>query len=113
MDGGLFGAGSGAVDAHILAHQLGVDVVADPFVGVHQPTGALVADLAVVDEVLRDGLLPDLGLLLGQPFVQGLAVVAVAGQVRRTLRGRVVCATVGGEARYEGGLRGATPVGSR
>jgi len=31
----------------------------------------------------------------------------------RTLRGRVVYAVVGGEARYEGGLRGATPVGSR
>ena len=31
----------------------------------------------------------------------------------RTLRGRVVYATVGGQARYEGGLRGATPVGSR
>jgi dihydroorotase len=31
----------------------------------------------------------------------------------RALRGRVVYAVVGGEARYEGGLRGATPVGSR
>ncbi|MEO8633395.1 MAG: dihydroorotase [Chloroflexota bacterium] len=31
----------------------------------------------------------------------------------RTLRGRVVYAAVGGEARYEGGLRGATTVGSR
>lgn len=31
----------------------------------------------------------------------------------RTLRGRVVYAVVGGEVRYEGGLRGATPVGSR
>jgi len=31
----------------------------------------------------------------------------------RTLRGRVVYAVVGGEARYEGGLRGSTPVGSR
>jgi len=31
----------------------------------------------------------------------------------RNLRGRVVYAAVGGEARYEGGLRGATPVGSR
>ena len=31
----------------------------------------------------------------------------------RNLRGRVVYAVVGGEARYEGGLRGATPVGSR
>jgi dihydroorotase len=31
----------------------------------------------------------------------------------RTLRGRVVYAVVGGEARYEGGLRGATPVGTR
>jgi dihydroorotase len=31
----------------------------------------------------------------------------------RTLRGQVVYAVVGGEARYEGGLRGATPVGSR
>jgi len=31
----------------------------------------------------------------------------------RKLRGRVVCAVVGGEVRYEGGLRGATPVGSR
>ena len=31
----------------------------------------------------------------------------------RTLRGRVVYAVVGAEARYEGGLRGATPVGSR
>ena len=31
----------------------------------------------------------------------------------RKLRGRVVYAVVGGEARYEGGLRGATPVGSR
>ena len=31
----------------------------------------------------------------------------------RTLRGRVVYAVVGGEARYEGGLRGATTVGSR
>lgn len=31
----------------------------------------------------------------------------------RTLRGRVVHAVVGGEARYQGGLRGATPVGSR
>ena len=31
----------------------------------------------------------------------------------KTLRGRVVCAVVGGEARYEGGLRGATTVGSR
>jgi len=31
----------------------------------------------------------------------------------RKLRGRVVHAVVGGEARYEGGLRGATPVGSR
>ncbi len=31
----------------------------------------------------------------------------------RTLRGRVVYAVVGGEARHEGGLRGATPVGSR
>src|SRR5712691_8111297 len=31
----------------------------------------------------------------------------------RTLRGRVVYAVVGGEARYEGGLRGASPVGSR
>jgi dihydroorotase len=30
-----------------------------------------------------------------------------------TLRGRVVHAVVGGEVRYEGGLRGATPVGSR
>jgi len=30
-----------------------------------------------------------------------------------TLRGRVVQAVVGGEVRYEGGLRGATPVGSR
>ncbi len=29
------------------------------------------------------------------------------------LRGRVVHAVVGGEVRYEGGLRGATPVGSR
>ncbi len=29
------------------------------------------------------------------------------------LRGRVVYAVVGGEVRYEGGLRGATPVGSR
>jgi dihydroorotase-like cyclic amidohydrolase len=33
--------------------------------------------------------------------------------IGRTLRGRVVYAVVGGEARYEGGLRGATPVGSR
>ena len=31
----------------------------------------------------------------------------------RPLRGRVVCAVVGGEVRYEGGLRGASPVGSR
>lgn len=31
----------------------------------------------------------------------------------RTLRGRVVYAVVGGEARYEGGLRGAPTVGSR
>jgi len=31
----------------------------------------------------------------------------------RKLRGRVVYAVVGGEARFEGGLRGATPVGSR
>jgi len=31
----------------------------------------------------------------------------------RTLRGRVVRAAVGGEVRYEGGLRGATPIGSR
>jgi dihydroorotase len=31
----------------------------------------------------------------------------------RKLRGRVVYAVVGGEVRYEGGLRGATPVGSR
>jgi dihydroorotase len=31
----------------------------------------------------------------------------------KTLRGRVVYAVVGGEARYEGGLRGATTVGSR
>jgi len=31
----------------------------------------------------------------------------------RVLRGKVVYAVVGGEARYEGGLRGATPVGSR
>lgn len=31
----------------------------------------------------------------------------------RTLRGRVTYAVVGGEARYQGGLRGATPVGSR
>ena len=31
----------------------------------------------------------------------------------RTLRGRVVYAFVGGEVRYEGGLRGATPVGTR
>ena len=33
--------------------------------------------------------------------------------IGRKLRGRVVCAVVGGEVRYEGGLRGATPVGSR
>jgi dihydroorotase len=33
--------------------------------------------------------------------------------IGRTLRGRVVYAVVGGETRYEGGLRGATPVGSR
>jgi dihydroorotase len=33
--------------------------------------------------------------------------------LKRTLRGRVVYAVVGGEVRYEGGLRGATPVGSR
>jgi dihydroorotase len=31
----------------------------------------------------------------------------------RVLRGRVVYAVVGGQVRYEGGLRGATPVGSR
>lgn len=31
----------------------------------------------------------------------------------KTLRGRVVCAVVGGEARFEGGLRDASPVGSR
>jgi dihydroorotase len=31
----------------------------------------------------------------------------------RKLPGRVVYAVVGGEVRYEGGLRGATPVGSR
>jgi len=31
----------------------------------------------------------------------------------RTLRGRVVYAVVSGDVRYEGGLRGATPVGSR
>ena len=31
----------------------------------------------------------------------------------RRLRGRVVYAVVGGQARYEGGLRGASPVGSR
>jgi dihydroorotase len=31
----------------------------------------------------------------------------------RALRGRVVYAVVGGEVRHEGGLRGATPVGSR
>jgi dihydroorotase len=31
----------------------------------------------------------------------------------RTLSGRVVYAVVGGEVRYEGGLRGASPVGSR
>ena len=33
--------------------------------------------------------------------------------IGRKLRGRVVYAVVGGELRYEGGLRGATPVGSR
>jgi dihydroorotase len=33
--------------------------------------------------------------------------------IGRTLRGRVVYAVVGGEVRYEGGLRGATTVGSR
>jgi dihydroorotase len=33
--------------------------------------------------------------------------------VGKTLRGRVVYAVVGGEVRYEGGLRGATTVGSR
>jgi dihydroorotase len=33
--------------------------------------------------------------------------------IGRILRGRVVYAVVGGEVRYEGGLRGATPVGSR
>jgi dihydroorotase len=33
--------------------------------------------------------------------------------IGRTLRGRVLYAVVGGEARYEGGLRGATTVGSR
>jgi len=33
--------------------------------------------------------------------------------IGRKLRGRVVYAVVGGEVRYEGGLRGATPVGSR
>ncbi len=31
----------------------------------------------------------------------------------RTLRGRVVLAAVGGEVRFEGGLRGATPIGAR
>ena len=31
----------------------------------------------------------------------------------RTLRGRVVYAVVGGKARYDGGVRGASPVGSR
>jgi dihydroorotase len=33
--------------------------------------------------------------------------------IGRTLRGRVVRAAIGGEVRYEGGLRDATPVGSR
>ena len=33
--------------------------------------------------------------------------------IGRKLRGRVVYAVVGGELRYQGGLRGATPVGSR
>jgi dihydroorotase len=33
--------------------------------------------------------------------------------IGRTLRGRVVRAALGGEVRYEGGLRDATPVGSR
>jgi len=33
--------------------------------------------------------------------------------LERRLRGRVVYAVVGGQARYEGGLRGASPVGSR
>ena len=50
-----------------------------PAVGVDQATRTLVPDLAVVDVLGGLRTLPDLGLLLSQPLVQGLPVVSVAG----------------------------------
>ena len=50
MHGGLLGRRGGVVDADVVADQVLLLVLAEALVGVDQPAGALVADLAVVRE---------------------------------------------------------------
>ena len=78
MHGRLLGGRGGAVDADVVAHQVLLGVLAEPLVGVDQSAGALVADLAVVEDLRLLGVLTPLGrlqgvrlgLLLGEALVQ-------------------------------------------
>ena len=52
VHGSLLGAGRGAVDADVHADQVLLHVGSDTVVGVDQTSGALIADLAVVEDIL-------------------------------------------------------------
>src|SRR5690606_4314427 len=75
VDGGLLGTRGGAVDAHVLAQELGRVVVAVAAVGLDEATGPGIADLAVVEVLLAPlavGI--DVGDLLLEPLLEGLAL---------------------------------------
>jgi hypothetical protein len=80
VNGGLFGARRGAVDADVLADKVLLGVLTDAPVRIDQSTSALGADLTVVDILGRLGVRVGLRLLLAQALIERLAL---QGLVRR------------------------------
>src|SRR6476659_9367671 len=75
MDGGLLCTCCGAVDADIDAHEVGIHIRPDAFVGIDQPAGTFRAHFTIVEDFLiyrrvRIGLRN----LLIEPLVQGFVL---------------------------------------
>ena len=82
MDRCLLRGGCGAVDADVVAHEVLLGVLAQALVGVDEPSGALVPDLAVVEVLGRDlGVGVGLGLLLDHALVERLTGGLLVGRV--------------------------------
>lgn len=81
MHGGLFRAGAGTIDAHVL------HVVVVTVIGRHQSTGPHVPDLVVVEEVLVPVVTRrvDVGCLLEEALIEALALMLLGDGVAEPL----------------------------